>query len=116
MLASKPAAVLLLVIVPVIEAVVHRRVPIGVSMMASPTFFALKLVPVDRMVPVGCVITGLAEANDGRATKAVRTRHAAMSLGDIWAFFLWVPSNLKPKGRPEAALGEIQLELAQEEM
>jgi hypothetical protein len=70
MLPLTPVAVLLTVTSPVRTADEHLTVPSPFEMTLSVTFVALSLVPVARIVPVGCVTTGNAEAIEGTMPRA----------------------------------------------
>src|SRR3954454_19253296 len=84
-LPSMPAAVLLVVTLPVRVAVLQVTLPREVVMTVSPTLVAVIAVPGASTVPVGCVSTGLAEAVDAiaRAAKAAIAMQAAMSFFDM---------------------------------
>jgi hypothetical protein len=81
-----PPAVELVFTKPDIDAVLQVKVPRPLENTMLPTFVALTNDPVSRTVPVGCVITVLAEADEGTATRAVAAKHkiSFLSIGSAF--------------------------------
>jgi hypothetical protein len=82
---AKPAAVLLVVSLPVRVEVVHLTSRVDDVNFVSPMFVALIKVLVAIADPVGCVRSGAAEAVEAmaRAAKAAIAMQAAMSFFDM---------------------------------